>query len=106
MTVTVRIEAATDQTVTLPEGNITPQLELAEGLTAEYDLTGVTLSLRGGRQEMEDLNPESLTARLVLAAQTDGVYEAPLVVDLPEGVTLLTVPTVTVVVSRTDAAGE
>ena len=106
VTVTVRIEAATDQTVTLPEGNITPQLELAEGLTAEYDLTGVTLSLRGGRQEMEDLNPESLTARLALAAQTDGVYEAPLVVDLPEGVTLLTAPTVTVVVSRTDAAGE
>ena len=55
---------------------------------------------------MEKLSPESLTARLVLAAQTDGVYEAPLVVDLPEGVTLLTTPTVTVVVSRTDAAGE
>lgn len=97
----------------LPEGSreftidvddITPQ-SMRDDLSVSYDQTEVTVILRGNDEMLEKLNAADLKPMINCSEMTEGDYEAPLNLSLPEGVEMVDSVKITVHLKQAPRTG-
>ena len=63
--------------------------DISEGLQAVFADTSITVTLQGKAADLQQLTASSVTASVSVKNMTEGTYEIPVSIQLPDGVSLL-----------------
>ena len=74
--------------LTIPTKNIQVS-DISEGLQAVFADTSITVTLQGKAGALQEINASSITASISVKDMTEGTYQLPVNITLPDGITLL-----------------